>query len=172
MIRLWLAAASLFCLALTGCSTAPGVKIVSMGSRAEAGLIVYTVLEAQWKSQLGDAESARIPGDRFLLLRLSITNGGPQEVSVPLTTLIGPGGDTHAELTDVSGVPDWLGTLRKLAPVETVFGWVAFDVPRSDYQLRVSNDAFDPADAKTALIEIPLRFESGPGILPPSNPRR
>ncbi len=172
MIRLRLAAVSLFCLALTGCSTAPGVKIVSMGSRAEAGLIVYTVLEAQWKSQLGGTESARIPSKRFLLLRLSITNGSSQEVSVPLTTLIAPGGDTHAELTDGRNVPDWLGTLRKLAPVETVFGWVAFDVPRSDYRLRVSDDAFDPADARITLIEIPLRYESGSGLLPPSNPGR
>lgn len=172
MILLRLMAVPLFCLALTSCSTAPGVKIVTMGSRAEAGLIVYTVLEAQWKSQLGDAESSRIPSQRFLLLRLSITNGGPQAVSVPLTTLIGPGGETHGELTDGRNVPDWLGTLRKLAPVETVFGWVAFDVPRTDYQLRVSDDAFDPADAKTALIEIPLRYESGSGILPPSNPGR
>ena len=172
MIRLCLVLVSLSGLALTSCSTSPGVKMVSMGDRAEAGLIVYTVLEAQWKSQLGEGESARLPSSRFLLLRLSITNGSPQPVSVPLTTLIAPNGETHGELTDGRNVPDWLGPLRKLAPVETVFGWVAFDLPRSDYKLRVSDDAFDPADAKTALIEIPLKYESGSGLLPPSRPRR
>jgi hypothetical protein len=64
------------------------------------------------------------------------------------------------------GVPDWLGMLRKVQPAETQTGRVVFDVPRADYQLRVTDDAFHPEDVKVALIQIPLRFESGTADLP------
>lgn len=143
-----------------------------MGERAEAGLVVYNVLESTWKTQLGEALSARMPHDRFLLLRLSVTNGSAQEVSIPLTTLISADGREFAELSDGTGVDDWFGMLRRLKPNETTFGWVLFDAPRGDYQLRVSDDAFDPADAKLALIQIPLRLADKSDYLPESKPNR
>ncbi len=157
---------------LMGCSAEPGVKTYAMGEKASAGQIVYSVLEARWSTQLGEGESARIPSHRYLLLRLSVTNGSAQEVSVPLTTLLSSDGETYGELTDGRGVADWLGMLRKLRPVETAFGWVIFDAPRRDYTLRVSDDAFDPAEVKTALIEVPLRFESRSDALPRFDPSR
>jgi hypothetical protein len=53
-----------------------------------------------------------------------------------------------------------------------MFGWVAFDAPRGDYRLRVSDDAFDPADSKLALIELPLRMEAASEYLPDSRKNR
>ena len=57
-------------------------------------------------------------------------------------------------------------------PLETKTRWVLFDVPRADYRLRVADDAFDPADAKTALIEVPIRLAAGSDFLPRINPVR
>jgi len=170
---IWLPAATALCVFLAGCSsTRGGAKVYQMGQRAELGSIVYTLLEAQWKTQLGEAPGARIPGHRFLLLRVSVTNGSPQRVAIPLMALIAPGGEVYNELTEGEGVSDWLGMLRRLEPVESVAGWVLFDVPRGNYQLRVSDDAFDPEEVKTALIEVPLRFEAPPDYLPESKPSR
>jgi hypothetical protein len=169
----WLSAATALCVFLSGCSsTRSGTKVYQMGQRAELGSIVYTLLEAQWKTQLGEAPGARIPRNRFLLLRVSVTNGSPQRAAIPLMTLIAPGGEVYNELTEGEGVSDWLGMLRHLEPVESMVGWVLFDAPRGNYRLRVSDDAFEPEAVKAALIEVPLRFEAPSDYLPESKPSR
>jgi hypothetical protein len=150
----------------------PSVRTYPMGERAEAGSIVYSVIEARWSTRLGEGAAARMPDNRFMLLRLSVTNGGTKEISVPSATLVADGGQTYSELTDGAGVEDWLGVLRKLKPAETVHGWILFDAPRADYHLRVTDDAFDPADARIALIQVPVRLESGPEYLPPAESTR
>jgi hypothetical protein len=163
----WLAL-SIFLLTLTtGCtSKRPVVRTYTIGERAEAGLAFYTALEAVWKSQMGEEPAVRMPQNRFLLIRMRMTNSSPQEMSVPLMHLVAPSGEEYVELSDGAGVEDWLGVIRRLKPNETLFGWVLFDAPRGDYHLRVSDDAFDPADAKVALIQIPIRLESGAEYLP------
>jgi len=140
-----------------------------MGERAEAGPLIYKVLESAWRTQLGEGAHMRVPRHRFLLLRLSLTNGGPDMVTAPHTVLISPSGVEYPELTDAEGAEDWLGLLRRLKSAETIFGWVLFDAPRGDYQLRVSDDAFDPADARLAMIQIPLRLEARSEFLPERN---
>lgn len=154
---------------LVSCSdfgTAPQQRLYRMGDRAEAGNLVYTVLEADWQSQLGEGTSARVPRNSFLMLRLSITNGGTQEASIPQLRLLGSGGEAYQEMTNGSGVQQWLGIVRSLKPAETVVGCVLFDVPRADYRLEVSDDAFDPEQRALALIDVPLRFESSDEALP------
>ncbi len=144
-----------------------------MGDRAEAGSLSYSVLESVYAMKLGDGATARVPQHGFLLLRLSITNGGSAAASSPAATLISPSGQEYAELSDGTGVENWLGVLRRLNATETIFGWIAFDVPRGDYQLRVSDDAFDPADARQALIQIPLKLVSTTdATLPAPKPNR
>ncbi|MFB3776259.1 MAG: DUF4352 domain-containing protein [Bryobacteraceae bacterium] len=161
------------CLCITACTPkATAIRSYTIGEQADAGLIIYTALEAVWRPQLGEAPAPRLPHDRFLLVRLRITNSSPHDASVPLTTLVSPSGREYAELTDGEGVEDWLGVLRHLKPNETVFGWALFDAPRGDYQLRVSDDAFDPADAQLALIQIPLRLEATSEYLPESKKNR
>jgi hypothetical protein len=170
---IWLSAATVLCGFLSGCSlTGSGIKVYQMGQRAEVGSIVYTLLEAHWKTQLGEAGAARIPRHRFLLLRVSVTNGSPQKAAIPLMALIAPGGEVYNELAEGEGVSDWLGMLRHVEPVESVTGWVLFDVPRGNYRLRVSDDAFEPEAVKAALIEVPLRFEAPADYLPDSKPSR
>lgn len=154
---------------LAGCSPAKtsAPKLYHMGERAEAGPIVYTVLEAEWHNQLGQADDPRFPRDNFLLIRLSVTNGGSEECTVPPLHLVDSRGASHRELQEGEGVPEWLGMLRRLQPAETRHGRVVFDVPRADYRLQVTDDAFLEDEMETAWIEVPLRFASSPGVAPP-----
>jgi hypothetical protein len=94
------------------------------------------------------------------VLRVSVTNSGTEEVLVPAMQMIGPNNDSHPELMSGEGVPDWLGVVRRVEPAETMHGRVLFDLPRGDYRLRVTDEDLDPAQAKVAMIEVPLRFES------------
>lgn len=169
----WLMVAAVSCLLASACAPDRAlIRSYTIGERADAGLIIYTALEAAWKSQLGEPPAARMPQDRFLLVRLRVTNSSPHEASIPLTTLVAPSGKEYPELSDGEGVEEWLGVLRNLKPNETIYGWVLFDAPRGDYQLRVSDDAFDPADAKLALIQIPLRLEATSDYLPETKKNR
>ena len=143
-----------------------------MGERAEIGSFVYSVHEARWAQQLGEGPSPRLPGASFLLLRVSGTNGSANNFAIPQLTLVASTGEEYPELSDGEGVTDWMGVLREVAPMETKDRWVLFDVPRADYRLRVADDAFDPADAKTAFIEVPVRLAAASDVLPRTNPVR
>ncbi|MBM3747581.1 MAG: DUF4352 domain-containing protein [Acidobacteria bacterium] len=155
-------------LILLGCSsnhpsTAPKV-VHRMGEAVTAGPLIYTIAETQWRTQLGEGATARVPQHRFLLIRLSVTNSGASSSAVPAMALVDGQGQDHLELTDGQGVQEWLGYLRTVNPAETDRGWVVFDVPMAAYRLRVSEDA-EPGPGRTALIEIPLRVGSDlPGV--------
>lgn len=147
---------------LAGCGdkSAPQSKLTyRMGDRMQIGPLVYNVLEAQWKPQLGDMISTRIPQNRFLLLRMTITNSGGKDVSVPLLTLEDAKGNSYQELADGNGVDNWLGMLRTVKPAQTEEGWILFDVQTGSYNLRVS-DGGETGSEQTLLIAIPLSMES------------
>jgi len=144
-----------------------GKKVITvhgMGERVELGRIIYSVLEAEWRDRLGEGATARLPSHQYLLIRVSVTNGSTRDFYVPQLTLVSPGGQEYQELSEFQAeeVPDWFGVLRKLTPAETEARWIVFDAPRGDYRLRVADDELDPAEAKTALIEIPVRLVSVP----------
>ncbi|MCL6547180.1 MAG: DUF4352 domain-containing protein [Bryobacteraceae bacterium] len=160
-----LLSAALF--SVLSCSSRPPEQVFGMGDRAQVGRFVFTVLEAQWSDRLGEGATARLPSDRFLLLRLSVTNGSNRIFYMPQLTLTAAGGREYEELTEVEGLPDWWGVLRRVNPSETETHWIVFDVPRADYRLRVMDDEIDPADRKTALIDIPIRLATNPqGVSP------
>src|SRR5712692_5918560 len=122
-----------------------------MGEKVQAGPLIYTVLETQWKSQLGELLTATVPNNRFLLVKISVTNSGGSEVMVPSLSLEDAGGRSYPEVSDGRGVPQWLGLLRRVSPAQTEQGNVAFDVPTAAYKLRLS----DPNDLdrdKGALV--------------------
>jgi hypothetical protein len=132
-----------------------------MGERVETGRLVYSVLEAEWHTQLGDGMSRNVPEHRFLLVRLSVTNNGAEEIPIPALYVLDARGNMHPELTSGEGVPQWLGIWRSLKPAETRHGRVVFDVARGDYRLRVADESMDSDVQHAALIDIPLRFETG-----------
>ena len=160
------------CAQLASCGRAPATPVYQMGERAEIASVVYSVLEARWVQQLGEGPSPRLPRASFLLLRVSATNGSTRHFTIPQMVLVAPTKEEHPELSEGEGVADWIGLLRGVEPLETKTGWVLFDVPHADYRLRVADDAFDPADAKTALIEVPIRLAAGSDYLPRIDPVR
>ena len=132
-----------------------------MGERVQTGAIIYTVQEAEWKDQLSVGAETRTPKNRFLLIRLSITNSGP-DASLPLLSLEDEKHQSYAELTETAGLEDWLGLLRTIPSVGTDQGWILFDVPPATYRLRVTNGG-DPEQEKVAMVEIPYRVSPPQG---------
>lgn len=127
-----------------------------MGQRVTIGSLTFNVLEMKWEQTLGDPPLGRTPERRFLLLRLSVTNGGGSPATVPAFTLLAEEGEQFKELQDTTAVADPLGMVRKLAPSETLFGWILFDAPQNNYLLELSDGNLE--NEQTALVEIPLRL--------------
>jgi hypothetical protein len=148
-------------LALTGCGNKQNsVRIdYPMGERVTLGPLTYNVIETTWRSQLGSDFKLRIPEQRYLMITISVTNGGGHEVSVPLLTLENQGGQTFLETDNGEGVDNWFGLLRTLSPAQTQQGRIVFDVPLTSYKLRVNDGGESGAD-KYAWIQIPLRLEA------------
>jgi len=161
LVRLLVSLAVLFTVAiLISCSSTAGGNTVipnySMGERAPAGQLIFIVFENRWIPQIGAGTTARIPANRFFLLRLSIVNSGSTEAIAPPLTLIDDSGQRFQELTDGDGIPQWIGYLRRVKPADTLTGNIVFDVPARHYKLEVGDDA----DDKKALIDIPLSFNT------------
>jgi hypothetical protein len=130
-----------------------------MGDRVSIGPLTYNVVETVWRSQLGELFRTRVPQQRFLVMTISVTNGGGGEVSVPLLQLSNANGQLFQELADGEGVDNWIGLLRSIKPAQTIQGRVLFDVPLSSYRLRLSNGS-DAASERFAWVQIPLRIDA------------
>ena len=167
LVRLLVSLTLLFTVAiLISCSsTAGGNSVIPnypMGERAQAGQLIYTVFEDRWLPQIGTDATARIPNNRFFLLRLSIVNSGSNEAVAPPLTLIDDSGQRYPELSEGDGVPQWIGYLRRVKPADTLTGNIVFDVATRHYKLEVG----DETDEKKALIDIPLSFTSDQPSVP------
>ncbi len=116
----------------------------------------YTVFERQWHTQFGTGPDARMPQNRFYLLRLSVLNSGGSEAILPALSLVDDAGNAIPEATDGDGVQDWIGNTREIAPAETAQGFLLFDVPPKHYKLKVQGDD----EKQIAFVDIPLSFDS------------
>jgi Domain of unknown function (DUF4352) len=157
----------LLLVALGGCGSGGDSTRIDypMGERVTVGPLTYNVIETVWRSQLGDAFKLRLPDQRFLLLTISVTNGGGQEMSVPLLTLENQSGESFRESDDGEGVDNWFGVLRTLSPAQTQQGRILFDVGLSSYRLRVS-DGGSPGNERYAWVQIPLRIDTDSTVSP------
>jgi len=151
-------------LTLSSCSAGKdnSLKVYEVGTHAEVGHIIYTVFETQWLPQIGAGDTARVPSNRFFLIRLSAVNSGSEEVLIPNMTLVDDQGNNIEELENGEGVPQWIGYLRKAHPADSVSGNVVFDAAPKHYRLKVS----DENGEKPALIDIPLSFNAETPQLP------
>lgn len=129
----------------------------AMGERVQVGPLVYTVLEADWETELGDGANARTAKNRFLIIRLSIQNVGNKEVTLPLLHLESDKGEETLELDNAQGVDEWLGLLRPITPSNTLQGRIVFDVATAPYRLRLTDGA-DLENERTAYVNIPLKL--------------
>jgi hypothetical protein len=147
-------------IAPAGCSRAKDTSDIGtfrMGERVQAGSLIYTVLQAEWKTQLDG--NGRAPKNRFLFLRVSITNGGGSKVSAQAFTLRAADGKTYEEVTEgLEGVHNWLNIFRTVEPAQTETGYVIFDAPVAAYKL-VMSDAGEVGQEKYAYVDIPVELE-------------
>ncbi|MDX1983007.1 MAG: DUF4352 domain-containing protein [Bryobacteraceae bacterium] len=137
-----------------------------MGEKVSIGKLMYSVLHGEWKINLGEGGGQRVPEHRFLVLDVSISNSGSEEVALPLFSLHDAKGKTYRELENGESVENWMGLLRTIAPVQTLRGSILFDVPLTSYKLEVTDGG--PAESEvTALIDIPLQMEADPVLSTP-----
>src|SRR5215469_11942425 len=85
-----------------------------LGDRVPVGHLIYTVLEKQWQNQLGAGTDARIPLNKFYLLKLTVVNSGGGEVIIPNTQLADDASADYPEAADGEGVKDWIGNTRQV----------------------------------------------------------
>jgi hypothetical protein len=146
-----------------GCSSGPDkIRTYPMGERVELGHIIYTVFETEWMTQIGSGLDAKVPQNRFFLVRLSAANSGNADVLVPGMTVVDDNGNAYTELTNGDGVTNWLGILRQAKPAEAAQGNVVFDAPPRHYKLRLT----DENDQKAAFVDLPLTFNAQAPELP------
>ena len=144
---------------LLSCSSGEKIEpphTYQLGDRAPVGHLIYTVLEKQWENQLGQGADARIPQNKFYLLKLTVVNSGGGEVIIPNTILTDDAGTDYPEASDGEGVKDWIGNTRQVRPNETLQGSLLFDVQPKHYRLRV----FSEDEKQMAFVDIPLSFDS------------
>lgn len=158
-------------LLFSGCQgeTNPQRLTYGMGERVPNGPLTYMVIESTWASQLGEIFQARVPRQRFLMLSISVTNGGGRPVNLPLLTLEDARGNQYQELADGTGVSNWLGILRTVDPGQTVQGRLLFDVPLAAFKLRLPDDG-EAGYEKFAMVDIPLRIDSDQVVAPLPGP--
>jgi hypothetical protein len=162
--------AFLFVLFLEGCQKAQESRAqFAMGERVPVGQMTYSVIESAWRTQLGESFKIRTPEQRFLLVKISVTNGTGKDVSIPLLTLEGNSGQIYREIADGEGVDNWFGLLRTISPGQTQQGNVLFDVPLTSFKLRVP-DINETGFEGYAVVDIPLRMDSDLPIQSPINP--
>ena len=144
---------------LAGCQQQTRTNLnYEMGERVELGPFTYTVVENSWRGDLGEGFQVRNAKNRFLVLNISVTNGGGSEASVPMLALEGSSGQLFQELSDGSGLTNWLGILRSVKPAETLQGRIVFDVPLGAYRLRLP-DGGETGYEKYSWVTIPLNMD-------------
>jgi len=145
---------------LSSCNSAkPPVMTFPIGQKVQVGKLFYQVIEAEWKAEV--LGSKQPPKNRILHLRLSVTNSGAQEATLPLLRLIDATGNEIPEVSELDGNPRWLGMLRRMQPALTEDGFVYFDVPVGAYKLEVIDNS-NADDEKVAYIEIPASLAPPP----------
>lgn len=156
------AVAAVFLLSSCGKPRDKSAHVYELGTHAETGHLIYTAFETQWLPQIGAGDTARVPRNRFFLVRLTVVNSGSEELSVPNITLQDDQGNVLEELSEGEGIPQWLGYIRNVKPADSISGNVVFDAEPRHYRLRLNDENGD----KPALVDLPLNFTSESPQLP------
>jgi hypothetical protein len=152
-----LASVCLFTLLANSCSqSAPERKtaIFEAGDKAHVGNLTYSVVDTRILPRLGSEASPRLPRNRFYIVQISVLNSGNADEAIPGMTLIDDAGKKYDELPDGSGVPQWLGVVRRVPANQVEQGNMVFDAPASHYKLKLT----DETDASDVFVDLPLSF--------------
>jgi len=131
------------------------VRTYPLGEKVTLGHLTYVAIQTQWYPALGDGPAARTPRNQFLLVRMSVSNGGSAEAAVPNLSVEDSAGNRFRELNDGEGVPNWIGALRLLASADSLGGDALFDVPTGHYWLNI----LDEDGQHEARIDLPLNLQ-------------
>jgi hypothetical protein len=133
----------------SGCSRKPEIRIAQMGEKAEIGPFIYQAIETRWPMTL----QGRTAKERFFVVRVSATNSGSNEITIPGFEVVDDAGNSSPEVVDGTGVDNWIGVSRRLPAAQTDQGNIVFDVAPKHYRLRIAdeNDNF-------MYIDIPLNL--------------
>jgi hypothetical protein len=141
-----------------GCSSSGSAERATFtyttGDKAPVDKLTYSVVDTAILPHLGDETTPRIPHYRFYVVDISISNSSSTDSPIPGMTLVDDAGKNYDELPDGSGVPHWLGVVRKVAANQTEQGAVVFDAPAGHYKLKLTDDT----DASDVYVDIPLTF--------------
>ncbi|MCC6861070.1 MAG: DUF4352 domain-containing protein [Bryobacterales bacterium] len=145
-------------LILAGCGQVqtPEIKTHPLGERVTVGYFTYQVFENQWLTRLGEGQDVRTPNQRFMSIRVSVTNGGASAALVPPLALVDDRENSHPEVPSVTSDPNWLGFNRNVRPAETAQGNIVFDVAPGHYRLRLADNS---EQERYAYVDIPFRYE-------------
>jgi hypothetical protein len=138
------------------------VRTYPLGQKVTLGHLTYIAIDTEWYPTLGDGPGARAPLNQFLLVRMSVTNGGSTEAAAPNLSVEDSAGRRYPELNDGDRVTDWIGALRVLPPADTLSGNAVFDVPTGHYTLHI----LDENGQHEARIDLPLNFSTPPAEAP------
>jgi hypothetical protein len=149
----FLSGAALFA---AGCSTGKKKEsqVFPAGEKVTVGSLVYSVIDSQVLTQLGDATAVRTPRNRFYVMTISVSNSSSEEEAIPGLTLVDDAGKEYPEAADGTNVPNWLGVVRKAGGAQTEQGNILFDAPAQHYRLRLTDET-DPTEFS---IDIPLTY--------------
>jgi hypothetical protein len=152
-------------LILISCSErTPPPRTYPLGEKVTLGHLVYSAYETQWLTEIGSGPDARVPQNRFLLVRMAVTNSSGQTIASPNLSVLDDAGNSYGELSDGQGVPQWIGYIRQINGSDTTQGNLVFDVPPRHYRLRIT----DENGERMALIDMPLEFNAETPDLAPS----
>jgi len=156
-------------LTLSSCAQrTPPAHTFPLGEKVALGHLVYSAYETQWLTQIGTGTDARVPQNRFLLVRVSVTNSGGEPIACPALTIVDDNGTSYSEMSDGQGVPQWIGYIRQINQADTMQGNLLFDAPPKHYKLRVT----DEEGQREAMIDLPLEFTSETPDLAPAEKKK
>ncbi|MBC8168046.1 MAG: DUF4352 domain-containing protein [Bryobacteraceae bacterium] len=158
----FLTALALCTASLVGCGKQIDPSMIGtfrMGEKVQVGALTYTILEAEWKTALVEGGGGPTPQNRYMLVRISVTNGGGTVAAIPSFQLQGANRAIYTELTQgLQDLPNWLGVLRSVSPAQTEQGYVVFDAPLGAYKLAIS-DGGEVGSEKFAYVDMPVQLE-------------
>lgn len=122
-----------------------------IGDPVTVGYWSYHVYGTQWKSSIGGEYMNQTPDAAFLVVDLAIRNNDKTSSTLPLLKLVDAEGREHDE-SDKSWIQEnSFGLLKSLNPGVVSRGYAVFDVPKGDYNLKVSGGY---ASGEHTLIEL------------------
>lgn len=126
------------------------VRQNSMRDTVHVGYWSYVVWDDEWKKTLGSQYLHKQADAEFLVLRIAVVNNDKTASVIPPFKLVDYEGREYDESSDAAVyLPRGFGILKSVNPSVRADGYIAFDVPRGGYVLKVSGGF---TSGKTALI--------------------